>query len=221
MTTITDLRPANRFYEIDGIPTVNLGVADLSTGRDAWRLMLGFFAGWTMTVGIHPWPGAQLTMADRCTCCENPRMVYRFGFDNDEWGHVDDETYAEVRHLHTESSSSDCDGRYSNARVTRLNSGIAKWALRPSRAMIGCENEEPTWHDLVTFCFEQTAGIWGGPTTIEVDASGDSNDGVPYMRWHTVTDEGGASGQVRVCNDPWCAYDDDEQRDHRAESMGY
>lgn len=215
MTTIPDLRPANRFYMIDGIPTVNLGVSTLNTGRNAYALILGFFAGWAMTVGVHPWPGARLWLADRCTCCAEPRMVYRFGFHNDEWGHVDDETYAEVRHIHIDSSSSDCDGRYTRGNVTRLNT-IRPEALRPDYL-----SGDPTWHDLVTYVFRTTPTIWSGPTTIEVDATGDSNDGIPYLRWSTITDEGGVAGEARACDDPGCAYEDDEYRDHRAESMGY
>ena len=153
------------------------------------------------------------TMEFDCTCCTEPRPICRF--DNNKWAHTNNKTHTKVRHLHTESSSSDYNGRYSQAHTTRLNSGIAPWALRPSRAMVGRENDEPTWSDLVNYCFKQTAGIWGGRTSIEID----TDEG--YMRWNTVTDEGGSSGQVRVCDDPWCAYDDDEQRDYRAESMGY
>ena len=157
----------------------------------------------------------QPTATGLCTCCEEPRLSFRYGDEREEWGHVDDQHYAEMRHIHVGSSSSDCDGRYDHGHVYRLNSGIAKWALRPSRALKGCEDEEPTWHDLVTYVFQQTASIWSGRTTIEID----TDEG--YMRWSTITDEGGAAGEARICADPGCAYDSDRFRDHRAESMGY
>lgn len=150
-----------------------------------------------------------------CTCCAEPRLAYRFGGEREEWGHVDDDHFAEMRHIHVDGSSSDCDGRYSHGHVYRLNSGIAPWALRPSRALKGCEDEEPTWHDLVTYVFQTTASIWSGRTTIEIDTDAGT------MRYSTVTDEGGAGGEARVCADPGCAYDDDLFRDHTAERMGY
>lgn len=150
-----------------------------------------------------------------CTCCETPRLSFRYGDEREEWGHIDDQHYAEMRHIHVDASSRDCDGRYDHGRVYRLNSGIAKWALRPSRAMQGAENEEPTWHDLVSYVFRHEASIWSGRATIEVD----TEEG--WMRWSTVTDEGGEGGEARVCADPHCAYDRDHFRDHSAERMGY
>lgn len=171
----------------------------LSVARQAVYLF-GVLAGQPASTGM-------------CTCCDEPRLSYRYGSDREEWGHVDDHHYAEMRHIHVDSSSSDCDGRYSHGHVYRLNSGIAPWALRPSIAIN--PEETPTWHDLVTYVFRDTASIWFGPTLIEVDTDAGT------MTWSTVTDEGGSAGQARVCGDPHCAYDKDLFRDHRAESMGY
>lgn len=157
----------------------------------------------------------QATATGSCTCCHEPRLSFRYGSDREEWGHVDDQHFAEMRHIHVDGSSSDCDGRYSHGRVYRLNTGIAKWALRPSRALKGCEDEEPTWHDLVTYVFQQTAPVWSGRTTIDMDTE------AGWMRWSTSTDEGGSGGEARICADQDCAYDDDRFRDHTAERMGY
>jgi hypothetical protein len=157
--------------------------------------------------------GVDYSLGDRCTCCDEERMAIRWGAANEEWMHLDDETYAEMRHLHVDSSSSDCDGRYTRGHVVRLNTGIADWALHPVPKSE--PQPTPTWHDLVTYMFRHEAGIWSGPTTIEMDPY------AGYMRWHTTTDEGGCAGEVRVCDDPGCAYEDAIYRDHRAESMGY
>lgn len=144
-----------------------------------------------------------------CTCCETPRLAFRYGGDREEWGHIDDQHFAEMRHIHVDSSSRDCDGRYDRGHVFRLNT-MRPEALRPEYL-----GGEPTFHDLVSYVFRYEAPIFSGRSIIEVD----TDEG--WVRWSTATDEGGEAGEGRVCGDPWCAYDESHFRDHTAEQAGY
>lgn len=151
----------------------------------------------------------QATATGLCTCCTEPRLAFRYGDEREEWGHIDDQHFAEMRHIHVDSSSRDCDGRYDHGHVVRLNS-MRPEALRPEYL-----GGEPRFFDLVSYVFRNEAAIWSGRSTIEVD----TDEG--WMRWSTATDEGGAAGEARVCGDPWCAYDESRFRDHTAERAGY
>lgn len=147
-----------------------------------------------------------------CTCCAEPRPAVRFGDEREEWGHVDDEMVAEMRHIHVEGGSSDCDGTYSRSYVYRIPD-VCDWALRPHAPT--WEQETPDFHSLVTYVFTHLPSIWGGPTSIEVDID------AGFMRWGTRTEEGHDSGEARICGETHCAHDRDTFRDHRAESAGY
>lgn len=186
---------------------LTLGRITLNTGNNALWLIAEFFCQMART--LQPLKYA----IGLCTCCDAPRQALQVGGDLEEWGHVDNGCYAEMRHIHVSGNSSDCDGSYSHYVTYRLNTGIAPWALCP---LIAVEPDRtPDFHNLVNYVFTNTASIWSGVTTMSIDTEGG------IMRYSTRTDEGGASGEAIVCNDHWCAYDDSEQRDYSAERMGY
>lgn len=153
-----------------------------------------------------------------CTCCTPPRPATQAG-EREEWGHDDrnengEITYAEMRHVHYASSSSDCDGRYHHATVYRLN-GLTPGALaRPHDP----DGYEPGFDRLWQLVLGWAVPAGGG--TLEV-YGWNNVDGLPSARFHAPSDEGGTAGEYYVCDDPDCAYEDDEYRDFTAERAGY
>jgi hypothetical protein len=158
-----------------------------------------------------------------CTCCDQraeaerehrseprPRHVFRYGGDNEEWGHLDDQTFAEVRHVHIDTGSRDCDSTYGGSHITRLNNAPCDWAICPGP---NGASRTPDMHDLWNYLCGSLPSYSSGPTKIEVE------DG--QMRWHTDTDEGYYGGHARICSESWCAYDSDTFSDSTAESMNY
>ncbi len=136
-----------------------------------------------------------------CTGCQPPRPIIRES-DQHEWQHLDDDTYAEVFHIHESSSSRDCDGRYDRGSVTRPNS----YRDIP-------EDRDATWRKAANACFPSHAEC-----KVEV---ADMGNGLLRMHYRQPTDEGFEAGELLGCDDPYCAYDASEFRDHTAERAGY
>lgn len=151
-----------------------------------------------------------------CCCCPEPRLSVLFGPTTEEWMHVDDETYAEMRHVHVDSSSRDCDGLYDRGDVYRIPS-IRPEALRP--AYLG---GEPSFDDLWMYLLRHEPRMAPG---LRLQILGDFTDGRGAVgtvaTWNCPTDEGGEGGDMRVCDDPYCAHDERTFRDHTAEAAGY
>lgn len=143
-----------------------------------------------------------------CCCCAEPRPMVRFGPDGaQEWGHVDDETFAEHRHVHVDSTARDCDGRYDHGHVLRIPS-IRPEALRP--AYLG---GDASFYDLWMYVMRHEPNLTSEGATIEVEGQ--------RIRWSYRTDEGGGAGEAWVCEDTYCAHDERTFRDHTAEAAGY
>ena len=126
--------------------------------------------------------------------------------------HTDDETYAEVFHVHEATASRDCDGpfeRYSTYRIPML-----RWLpgeldfKRPATP-----DADDLWVKLCRLSIPLH-------TTVEIKVT-ENDDGTMTMTWGHATDEGFRSQTLTGCKDPDCAHDDDSQRDHYAEAMGY
>lgn len=150
-----------------------------------------------------------------CTCCEPPRPVQRdipyivedgsLGHcehpdwdSNEEWGHDDTGHYAEMAHIHVGQSSTDCDGRTTSGRTVRI----------PDYR--DCDNVHDLWQTVARFTLP--TGHWQS-ASIEVEEG--------LIRWSERTDEGGTSGEMRLCSSPNCAHDGRHFQDHAAEAMGY
>lgn len=149
-----------------------------------------------------------------CTCGHDPRDAYRFSA-KDEWAHVDDDTYAEMRHVHVASMSRDCDGWYERSSTLTIGSVIPA-ALRPEWRRRSPTDDLVAFYDLWTYVARNMPPLAHGDdqkTTIEITSN--------VVRWSRNTDEGGESGEAYVCDDPGCAHDDATQRDHTAERAGY
>lgn len=182
--SVTDNRVPNRYYVVAGIPTLNFGIAGLHTGDDALVTVAQFFTG----MANMP------RRFGRCTCCHEPRMAVQIGGENEEWMHLDDEHYAEMRHIHVESCQRDCDGTWPDEHTLRLTS-IRPEALAPSYL-----EREPEFRDLWRYVVAHEPREAGYRLTITVE------DGV--LDWHTQTDEGYHGGHARVCAESYCAHDD-------------
>jgi hypothetical protein len=152
-----------------------------------------------------------LTIAERCCCHTDDRFVMRWGGDNEEWFHVGDVTYAEMRHIHVDSSESDCDGRYDHGAIYTINS-IRPEALRP--AYLRSEGvPSPDFRDLWMYMVRHEPPLHGDDVTLHVHA--DRAD------WSYTTDEGGGGGQMQVCDGKWCDLNEHLFRDRTAERAGY
>lgn len=196
--TVPDLRLRNTYDLIDGIPTVNQGCTDLLTGREAMARIIALFT--TLAEFVH---GHIDYAVGRCTCCETigphgaraARYAYRIGAAGEEWGHVDDHDFAEIRHVHTGGAQRDCDGTWPFEHVLRIPS-IVPDALRP--AYLG---GDPDFHDLWTYVVRhEPSSCSGYELTIKVTDT--------RLDWHTQTDEGWHGGEAYVCSEPYCAHDD-------------
>lgn len=147
-----------------------------------------------------------------CTCCPEPRIAVRIGGDNEEWAHTDDLHFAEMRHIHTSSTSSDCDGAYSRTSCYRIPD-IRREALRPDY-LCREPGEQPTFFDLWSYAVRHFPTFTAeGGSTIEVQDD--------RVRWSYRTDEGGGAGEAHVCGEPSCAHEDSTFRDYTAERAGY
>ncbi len=149
-----------------------------------------------------------------CTCCAEPLPAFLFGtIGRDEWAHSTNGHYAEMRHIHVDGTSSDCDGNYSRTNVLRIPSIIAG-ALVPEYLRSHLWTA-PDFSDLWNFVIRHEPPLYGhgDPCTVELTED--------CVRWSRRTDEGGESGEAHVCHDPDCAHEARTYRDHRAESMGY
>lgn len=136
-----------------------------------------------------------------CTGCQPPRLIIRESPQH-EWQHVDDETYAEVFHIHESNWSRDCDGRYDRTSITRPNS----YREIP-------EDAAATWRKAASANFPSHAAC-----KVEVE---ELDNGLLRMTWSRSTEEGFDAGEMHGCNDPECAYDERTFRDHTAEAAGY
>lgn len=135
-----------------------------------------------------------------CTCCYPGRPMIQ-PEPKGEWAHADDDTYAEVFHVHSDGESTDCDGRYSRSSVLRINTFNER---------AGVEDKSDLWRHAI-----ESAMTTHGRCTVQIDGEE-----------HTAEinenhDEGYRATSLRGCTDPGCAYDDSEFRDHRAEAAGY
>lgn len=155
----------------------------------------------------------------RCTCCADARLIVRYGGDNEEWWHADDETFAETYHVHVDSGSVCCDGPLDSWHVTRLCD--LNWSyIFAGDASIGRERT-PDRHDLWVQMVEQATPTY--PYTegsITVRRIGDRSS-LLEAAWSEDTDEGHRGGTLRGCDDPWCDMGDRGQRDRFAEAMNY
>lgn len=135
-----------------------------------------------------------------CTCCREPRPM-RQEAPGEEWAHVNDETYAEVFHVHTESESTDCDGRYHREDVLRINT---------YNECAGVEDKTDLWRHTVE-------GAIATYSMCTVEINGEDRTAEVCERH----DEGYRNTSLRGCSDPSCAYTDSEFRDFSAEAAGY
>jgi hypothetical protein len=149
-----------------------------------------------------------------CTCGHEPRLAYRFGGHVNEWAHVDDETFAEMRHIHVGTRSQDCDGARDYSRTLTIGSVLPE-ALRPGYLRFTPE-QRPDFHDLWVYAVRHLPPIafGAGEQTIITITEGS-------VRWTRSTDEAGDAGEAQVCHLHYCAHDSDTQRDHTAEREGY
>lgn len=162
--------------------------------------------------------GTRFSVA-RCTCHSPLQLAYVFGDpQREEWMHVDG-TYAEMRHVHIERESEDCDGRYSRGRIMTIPS-VRPDALFPEWLHPMCRDKtEPDFDDLWRYVLAHI------PPHDAYSESEEATIKVTQGRvvWNKRTDEGGEWGEAYVCPDAWCA--DDEHysyfRDHTAEAAGY
>jgi hypothetical protein len=161
-----------------------------------------------------------------CTCCEEPRPIHRtIGMvsdadtinpeyaapsfvpdwdSNQEWEHDDDAMLAETVHVHKDSTSSCCDGRFDHSVVIL-----------------------PTHFDVGRADTMDSLRFWWGviersiPSHVDEGYVANIEIRSDSVRWNRPHDEGGESGELRLCRDVYCAHDESTQRDHRAEAAGY
>lgn len=152
-----------------------------------------------------------------CTCCpDGGRPTVRFGGDHaGEWGHIDDEMYAEMRHVHIESDSSDCDGQYEHGTVYVIGS-IRAEALFPTYMHSSSGKTEPDFHDLWTYVIRhEPRGAYSEFEATEIRLT------TKRVEWSCRTEEGGESGAAWVCDDHTCDREARHYRDRTAERAGY
>jgi hypothetical protein len=158
----------------------------------------------------------QFVRTGLCTCCEPPRPATQTGGPREEWMHDDDEFYAEMRHVHVHTHSSDCDGPMEHWHTYRIPN-IREEALRPEY-LRGPHYTGPEFSDLWDYlCKNEVSTCYPGTVTI---SPGEGNDDAE-CHWSYTTDEGHRGGEMEVCSDPECAHEGSSQRDHYAEAMGY
>lgn len=149
----------------------------------------------------------------RCTCC-NPARPMRLYSPDGEWCHVDDETYAEVFHVHASTSSADCDGPHASEHTYQITS--MRWTPEELSHKSPPEPDAfDLWNKLCRF-----APAFHNECEVEVTANG-TDDGTFTLRTGHRTDEGFHSEQLVGCKDPYCAHAGESQRDRFAEQMGY
>lgn len=146
-----------------------------------------------------------------CTCCPTPRAIMPWADDPSQWVHIDTQDEAEVRHVHHDSQSVDCDGTYLGNATMRI------WTLNwehidPRKTAIG--GDKPTFDDF----WRVVAGL---AMPQHAESASVRITGGERIEVHENTDEGGSSTEYRVCRDPWCAFDEAEMRDLTAEAAGY
>lgn len=109
-------------------------------------------------------------------------------------------------HVHNDSESRDCDGRYA--------SGYTTWLALLVEGFIP---DDPEADDL----FRAMMIYWEAHDGTEM-VFGVLDDGRDFVRYHQYTDEGYRSGQLLFCEKPDCMVDDESwQRDYSAEAAGY
>lgn len=150
-----------------------------------------------------------------CTCCEKPRAAHRdlpvtetdgcLHPDWDalvEWGHDDDNTFADMRHIHIDTQSRDCDGRYDRSHIHTPG--------KPWR-----DDDPGDFQQLwrTTAHWTLPIGHWHEAAEIKVEEG--------RISWWLRTDEGGESGVMVACEQDHCAHDAATFRDHTAEAAGY
>ncbi len=146
-----------------------------------------------------------------CTCCAEPLPAFVFGErDREEWAHSTNGHYAEMRHVHVDGSSSDCDGRYSQDVTYRIPD-IAVEALVPWYR----RENAPDFDDLWSYLSKNLPSGAYGDEVLSIQVTSTT------VEWGKRTDEGHSGGYAAVCHDPDCAHRGHSQRDYRAESMGY
>jgi hypothetical protein len=146
-----------------------------------------------------------------CTCCEPARPMWR-RFPDEEWMHTDDETYAEVFHVHEHSASRDCDGPHETFTTSRIRS--LRWTAEELSWKSPPEPDaDDLWRKLCRLSVPFHA-----PGTISIT---DNDDGTLTMFWSRPTEEGFHGETLVGCKDPDCAHDNDSQYDQFAEQAGY
>lgn len=151
-----------------------------------------------------------------CFCCPEQRDTYRFGGNREEWAHLDDDQFADMRHVHVESAATDCDGRYSHGHVLTI------WSIREDVLLPDYLRSEyrtkPDFDDLWSYVTSHVGprhsyGEEYGPVGIEIHHD--------RMSWSRKTDEGGEWGEALICGDWFCDAAERLYVDHTAERAGY
>lgn len=160
-----------------------------------------------------------------CTCHApaRPMKVYDPSDPNSEWAHVDDETYAEVFHVHEHSSSRDCDGPHESSTTLQIPSLIwhdHELSYKSSHCSTCSQPIPPTpdAHDLWNKLCRLAVPFHREGVLVNVSGN---DDGTLTLTWGGQTDEGFDSGALIGCKDPYCTHDDDTNRDVFAERMNY
>lgn len=170
----------------------------------------------------------QNSVETNCTCCEPARPI-NFSPTYEDWVHLDDAdpehnelegTEASTVHVHVDSESRDCDGRYDRSHVTKPSD------LRDIEKTEVTLGQDQTVHQVVT----SARDVWRlmvqtyvytdadyGKAEIEVERRG----GDTYLTQSRRTDEGYESMQLRTCSDTGCIDEPSSFRDHTAEAAGY
>lgn len=143
-----------------------------------------------------------------CTCCQVPRPIMPWADDPNQWVHIDTQDEADTRHVHTDWHATDCDGGMSGSSTERI------WSIRWEHANPRVLAEGPTWDDFWRFTAHHAIPPHADHATIEIS-------GGDRIRVNETHDEGGKSLEIRVCSDPWCAFEKAERRDLQAEAAGY
>lgn len=138
-----------------------------------------------------------------CTCCPIPRPVERYlGEPNGEWAHIDTQDAAEVRHVHQDHGSRDCDGNHGGEALYRVHS--LNWDYI-GRRWSDPDQTGPRFEDL----WREIARMAIPPHAEHAEIRVTGGDRIEV---HEVTDEGYAGATYRVCSDPQCAFTDEEWR---------
>ena len=119
-------------------------------------------------------------------------------------------TTASNVHAHIDTESQDCDSRYTNCYIMRVDPDLD-------------QREDYEGDGEIAFRGRVVAHIVSGYTTVygTLKVEGNEDTGVTErLTWHESTEEGYRAADVRFCYDEYCV-DETLYRDHTAESMGY